>query len=156
RIILISNESSSGMKKKLSQVMEVVQMDLGAVALDSEKLKTFLYIKDKIVIGCVVSEPVSFAQRLKITEVNGDSDKHVCTVSDEKIPVICGVSRIWVSPLHRRNGIATVLLDSLRSNFVFGTTIEKDKLAFSQPTDAGQRLASSYISRQDFLVYKDT
>lgn len=36
---------------------------------------------------------------------------------------------------------------------MFGNELTRDELAFSQPTDLGQKLAMSYFQRLDYLVY---
>lgn len=45
------------------------------------------------------------------------------------------------------------MLESARANMIFGCTVDKDKMAFSQPTYDGQCLAERYCGRPDILVY---
>lgn len=55
-----------------------------------------------------------------------------------------GISRIWVCRTQRNRGIATKLLEVARANTIYGKTVEKWAMAWSQPTDSGGRLASHY------------
>ena len=80
-------------------------------------------------------------------------DGRVYYCSKESTPALVGVNRIWVLPEHRRKHVATRLLDSVRATLIYGTIVEKDQIAFTDPTPDGRRLASRYTEREDFLVY---
>ena len=64
-------------------------------------------------------------------------------------PAIMGISRIWTSNSHRRQGIAKRLLDCAASSFLYGMSIEQESIAFSQPTESGSKLASSWFGKMD-------
>ena len=81
----------------------------------------------------------------------GDDRVYYC--SREPTPACVGINRMWVLPEYRRKGVATRLLDSVRSSLIYGTIIEKDRVAFTDPTPDGRRLAAKYTDRDDFLVY---
>ena len=49
-----------------------------------------------------------------------------------------------------QRGLATALLDAAAYAAAFEVPVER--LAFSQPTELGRRLAASYTNREDFLV----
>lgn len=65
----------------------------------------------------------------------------------------CGISRIWVSPLHRRQKIATYLLRAVQVHTILGTKIPCDLIAFSAPTDDGRALARHFTQNDNFLTY---
>ena len=67
---------------------------------------------------------------------------------------MCGISHIWVDGRDRRCGVARALLDEVRRHYVTGFDVPRDKLAFSQPTALGRRLAASYSTTERFLVYE--
>lgn len=67
---------------------------------------------------------------------------------------VCGVRLVWVSLEARRQGLATKLLDCLRSQFMQGYVIQRDELAYSQPTEAGAAFIRVYSGRR-FLVYEE-
>ena len=121
-----------------------------------------------------------------------ERDKQPIELSKETISVRLGISRIWTSPTHRHQNIATALLDTAHDQCnrctggsnsaqpdlravhdmrdVSGKTqaqisasiplpemIEsKDVVAFSQPTEAGTRLARSWFGKTyGWAVYVD-
>ncbi|OAJ45010.1 hypothetical protein BDEG_28180 [Batrachochytrium dendrobatidis JEL423] len=88
--------------------VSIVDKELGAIPSDIPKTGTgqgFVCLTpDGRVKGCVLAEPIHYAH-----ESISDT-----TYSDERVDAICGISRIWVSKLDRRQGIATRLLDAVR------------------------------------------
>ncbi|RUS18899.1 ESCO1/2 acetyl-transferase-domain-containing protein [Endogone sp. FLAS-F59071] len=74
--------------------------------------------------------------------------------STKSVPAVCGISRIWVSRHQRGRGIATRLLEVVRTRFVFGCTLDRGAIAFSQPTGDGKKLAVAYVGTR-FLVYTE-
>ncbi len=84
----------------------------------------------------------------------GDSGGGVLRHDGKEYEAMCGISHIWVEASRRRRGAARALLDAVRSHFATGFEIPRDRLAFSQPTALGRRLAASYAQREDFLVYE--
>ncbi|KAI8612194.1 ESCO1/2 acetyl-transferase-domain-containing protein [Chytriomyces sp. MP71] len=94
--------------------------------------------------------PLSIA-KLTVTHAN-DQEKEIDYQSVDWMLTL-STSRIWVSKAHRLKGIAVKMLDACRRKFVFGCILDKEKMAFSQPTVAGLRLGWRYFGRRDFLVY---
>lgn len=106
-------------------------------------------------------------------------------LSAMKYPALIGVSRIWTSPSHRHQNIATTLLNTAlidhnqrakRSQLKIengdlsaypravqvghlqslGNDLGKEDLAFSQPTEAGARLARKWFGKPyGWMVYVD-
>lgn len=133
RIILIEPHDSKQHWKKVSEILAVVDRDLGLADMEmsdceNKKVninctcyfivfgknhknilcKIFLYIREKSVLGVLVTEPIKTAYRMipELIELN------CCTA--ESTPTKCGVNVIWTAMSHRRQGIATKLLDTLR------------------------------------------
>ncbi|XP_071688311.1 protein CHROMOSOME TRANSMISSION FIDELITY 7-like [Rutidosis leptorrhynchoides] len=71
----------------------------------------------------------------------------------DAVSAVCGIRAIWVTPSNRRKHVATHLLEATRKSFCLGSILENSQLAFSQPTNAGKLLASSYTNSESFLVY---
>lgn len=65
----------------------------------------------------------------------------------------CGISRIWVSPLQRRQKIATNMLRAVQVHTILGTKIPREVIAFSAPTDDGRALARHFTQNDNFLTY---
>ncbi|DBA73701.1 TPA: hypothetical protein ACH3X2_009680 [Trebouxia sp. C0005] len=76
------------------------------------------------------------------------------TDRSKAVKAVCGIKVVWVSAQARRQGIATQLLDTARCNCVAGYVVPRSQLAFSQPTQAGRRLAEQYTQTHSFLVYQ--
>ncbi|KAJ3257856.1 hypothetical protein HDU77_002500 [Chytriomyces hyalinus] len=86
------------------------------------------------------------------TDENAENANLVMAIeSNSPVPAACGISRIWVSKKHRRHGIALKLLDACRRKYLFGCVLDKESIAFSQPTMEGMRLGRKFFGRDDFL-----
>lgn len=96
---------------------------------------------------------VSIKEAYRIVQRLEPGDSQGLSYDPEPVAARCGVSRIWVAESHRRNKIATRLLDCLRKHFSYGEPIGLDKLAFSVPTAVGQQLAAAYTKTEQFLIY---
>jgi len=66
---------------------------------------------------------------------------------------VIGLSRIWVHAKYQKQGIATTMVDVIRSQFVFGEVVKKEHVALTQPTLAGKLFATNYFATSEFLVY---
>ncbi|KAF8925819.1 N-acetyltransferase esco2 [Dissophora ornata] len=174
---------SSFEKRKVKEVLKLVNKELGSVDFDPEQLdscKVFLYISGKKkVIGCVIAERIKKGfEILSLSPFDASTDDSVpptntpgataantmeaaapdhggsaifCSTVAQ--PAICGINRIWVSTLYRRQKIASRLLDAVRDRFIYACKLEMSDLAFSQPTGDGKALASQYLGTDKFLVY---
>lgn len=77
-------------------------------------------------------------------------------LASEQSPTIVGVSRIWTSKTFRRKGIANNLLDCVMNQFIYGMEIDREKVAFSQPTDMGAALAKGWFGQAEgWTVYRE-
>jgi len=115
--------------------------------------KTYLYITPhKKVGGCLIVESISEGFPL-ISEDKSISEDSSVRCSKVAKPATCGVSRIWVYREERRRGIASKMMEAVRSSFIYGFTIPKDQIAFTQPTPDGKKFFTKYIGSENFLVY---
>ncbi|KAI9281396.1 ESCO1/2 acetyl-transferase-domain-containing protein [Umbelopsis sp. AD052] len=157
RIVMVGSGSSKHELRKLGQILDLVNTELSSPTITAEHLmycKSFLYIGDKKqVLGCLVAEPIEFALRVAPSTSKLDTSAVFC--SPEKVPALCGISRIWVHPCHRGKGIATRLLNSACKLFIYGHPLDPSSIAFSQPTGDGKNLAMRYTQTSKFLVYPD-
>ena len=117
------------------------------------RFKAFLYLKGEKCVGlCLVERitsayqvadaPVPEAMQMRTSE-NASSSS--ISISDKQNVALLGVTRIWTSRAHRRQGIAVVLLDCARKHFFYGMEVTKDLIAFSQPTESGGNLAKHWF-----------
>ncbi|XP_066533299.1 N-acetyltransferase ESCO2 [Hoplias malabaricus] len=165
KIILVLPEDPKYATKKAEDVRRIADTELGfqQVSLSSpSSAKTYLFINsDRMVVGCLVAEPVRQAFRVleqpdKLRDMTKEDfmERHrawCCSTVPEK--AICGISRIWVFSLMRRKGIASRMLDTVRNSFMYGSHLTKEEIAFSDPTPDGKLFATKYCETPAFLVY---
>jgi hypothetical protein len=66
---------------------------------------------------------------------------------------VLGVKLVWTSPRHRRQRVAHRLLDSVRKSALFGSVVQVQRVAFSQPTEDGFAFAQAYCRSKLILAY---
>ena len=119
-------------------------------------MKYFLYIKDNIIIGIVISEQIKNGYLVHFDETNDDTQTIADSIQEytfQKEKALCGISKMFVLENHRKKGIAKNLVDSARMNLIYGFEIPKEEVAFSQPTLDGKIFALKYFKNDDFLIY---
>ncbi|XP_054479058.1 microtubule-associated protein futsch-like isoform X2 [Anoplopoma fimbria] len=165
KIILVLPDDPKYALKKVEEIREMVDNDLGFQQVETKcpsQTKTFLFISnDKKVGGCLIAEHIQEGYRVIEEPVpEGSEGEKVmferqrawcCSTTAE--PAICGISRIWVVNTMRRQGIASRMLECLRNNFIYGSYLSKDEIAFSDPTPDGKLFATHYFGTSQFLVY---
>uniref|UniRef100_A0A3Q3JVN8 N-acetyltransferase domain-containing protein n=1 Tax=Monopterus albus TaxID=43700 RepID=A0A3Q3JVN8_MONAL len=165
KIILVLPDDPKYALKKVEEIREMVDYDLGFQQVETKcpsQTKTFLFISnDKKVAGCLIAEHIQEGYRVIEEPVpEGSEGEKVmferqrawcCSTTPE--PAICGISRIWVVSMMRRQGIASRMLECLRNNFIYGSYLSKDEIAFSDPTPDGKLFAAHYFGTSQFLVY---
>lgn len=122
-----------------------------------DRFKVFMYLVDAKCAGFCLAEKISTAHRVESSEsgASGESNSipisksSSISISAEAEIALIGISRIWTSRIFRNKGIATMLLDCVRSNFFYGMEVPKDLVAFSQPTESGGRLAMRWFEAKD-------
>ncbi|XP_034415572.1 platelet binding protein GspB-like isoform X2 [Cyclopterus lumpus] len=165
KMILVLPEDPKYALKKVEEIREMVDNDLGFQQVETKcpsQTKTFLFISnDKKVGGCLIAEHIQEGYRvIEEPGPEGSEGEKVmferqrawcCSTTAE--PAICGISRIWVVNMMRRQGIASRMLECLRNNFIYGSYLSKDEIAFSDPTPDGKLFATHYFGTSQFLVY---
>ncbi|XP_075389390.1 N-acetyltransferase ESCO1 [Tenrec ecaudatus] len=166
RIIMVLPEDPKYALKKVDEIREMVDKDLGfqqAPLMCCSRTKTLLFISnDKRVAGCLIAEHIQRGYRVieEKLPVTGTEEEKVrferqkawcCSTLPE--PAICGISRIWVFSMMRRKKIASRMIECLRSNFIYGSYLSKEEIAFSDPTPDGKLFATQYCGTGQFLVY---
>lgn len=156
KIVLVLPRDPSYAIKKVEDVQELVDLELGfqqIVPMCPDKTKTFLFIDEKRVVGCLIAEPIKQAFRV-LSEPSATKEcSRAWRCSDVPEPAICGISRIWVFRLKRRKRIARRLVDTVRNCFMFGCFLSTNEIAFSDPTPDGKLFATKYCNTPNFLVY---
>lgn len=175
RIVIISSCDQTSHLKKLAEVKEVVDADLGFAEVQSsgveKEQQAYLFISSKKVVGYALcfqidqAYPIESdgANSLLTTDTNSNlrpddfGKKNISqswTCSSSPVSAFCGISRLWVFSENRRFNIATRLVDCIRLNFLYGCVVEKEKLAFSDPTPNGKSFAEKYMGGLRVLVFR--
>ncbi|CAH1774868.1 unnamed protein product [Owenia fusiformis] len=159
RIIVVLPTDTNCMKK-VDSVKSVVDEDLAFTNAPSpackSNMKTYMCIFNQRIIGVCIAEVITKGYRV-IQDTQSQSSTQglrawYCSSQAESAK--CGISRIWVDKGYRHQGIATRLLDAMRTNFMFSYHLSKKELAFSDPTNDGKMFAMKYTETPEFLVYK--
>ncbi|XP_055737105.1 mucin-2-like [Salvelinus fontinalis] len=165
KIILVLPDDPKYALKKVEEIREMVDNDLGFQQVETKcpsQTKTFLFVSnDKKVAGCLIAEHIQEGYRVIEEAVpEGSEGEKVmferqrawcCSTNPE--PALCGISRIWVFSMMRRRGIASRMIECLRNNFIYGSYLSKEEIAFSDPTPDGKLFATHYCGTSQFLVY---
>ena len=129
---------------------------------ECDRFKVYLLLRDKNCVGLCLAETISKANKVvepdeKMTVPQEPQAKSSSiSISKHTDPALLGISRIWTSTGHRNEGVATALLDCVAANFLYGLTIPKNQIAFSQPTESGGRLARKWFGAEyGWHVYVD-
>ncbi|CAN2390713.1 post-translational protein acetylation [Pristimantis euphronides] len=164
KIVMICPGDPKYALRKAEEVRELVDTELGfqqTILSSPSRTRTYLYVSgDKRIVGCLIAEPIKQAFRVVSEPTSSESapasvlERHrAWRCSSEAQPAICGISRIWVFALMRRKSVASRLVDTMRSSFVYGSHLTTDEIAFSDPTPDGKLFASTYCGVPNFLVY---
>ncbi|XP_036054559.1 N-acetyltransferase ESCO2 [Onychomys torridus] len=156
KIVLVLPQDPSYAIKKVEDVQELVDLELGfhqVVPMCPNKTKTFLFIDEKRVVGCLIAEPIKQAFRVLSEPSTTKECSRAWRCSNVPEPAVCGISRIWVYRLKRRKRIARRLVDTVRNCFMFGCFLSTNEIAFSDPTPDGKLFATKYCNTPNFLVY---
>jgi hypothetical protein len=128
-----------------------------------DRFRIYLYIRGNKCVGACLAERIWEAYTV-LDHTTSSSTRELpvapqsssISISTKSDPAVMGVSRIWASNQHRKQGVATRLLECARSNFLYGLRIDKEKVAFSQPTEGGGHLARKWFGCQaGWHVYID-
>ncbi|XP_053954516.1 N-acetyltransferase eco isoform X1 [Anastrepha ludens] len=148
RILRITETSHNRRHERLADILKIVDKELGfASFVIPQTFVAYLAVRKFQIVGVCLVVPLEKAN--KYINVNGTD---CCT--EEEYPAKCGISRIWVSPLHRRLHIASKLIHAVQQNTIFGEEISLDKIAFSAPTENGRMFAQKVTHLDNFLVYQ--
>lgn len=119
-----------------------------------DRYKVFLYIQDNKCGALCLVERIRTGRRVLPSSGVGESSS--ISTDLKHVPAKLGISRIWVSREMRNLGIAKGLVDAARMHFSRGVALDKEQMAWSQPTESGARLARAWFEKDDgWLVYDE-
>ncbi|RKF65360.1 putative sister chromatid cohesion acetyltransferase eco1 [Golovinomyces cichoracearum] len=85
--------------------------------------------------------------KCKKTKENNDISEVAKSKSsfEARRKVFMSVDRIWVHQKYQRKGLATIIVDEARANFLKPLVLSKDQVAVSWPTNDGAQFFSKYF-----------
>lgn len=137
----ISNRSEVRATKELLDLVNTelqAPNDCGNWLKGREFGKVFLCILNKRAIGLICLESVSEGEWLILETGN--------IVPNRKIPLVVGISRIYVARNYRRCHIGLHLLNCMKQNYLYGVELKKTDIGWSQPSEFGSKLALRFNS----------
>ncbi|XP_075167665.1 N-acetyltransferase eco-like [Haematobia irritans] len=121
RIIRLTESTALKRKERLMDVLKIVDKKRGFSSYIVPKtFVAYFAVRKMQIVGSCLVQPLEKA------------NKYMCV---DGVEAKCCISRIWVSPLHRRFHIATKLIQAVQLNTIYGEEIPLDKIAFSAPTE---------------------
>ncbi|KAH0790345.1 N-acetyltransferase eco [Histomonas meleagridis] len=134
-VLQVNENSPNNVKKFVTQIIERSSNDLGESPPLPKGWTCYLALQKPFIIGyCLIERNVEGF-----------------LLEDSTRKVICplGIARFWVSPKHRRKGVATLLVDAARQTEK--SNIPKCMVCFSEPTDLGMSFAKKYCGTNPFV-----
>jgi N-acetyltransferase len=164
-IISINNELKS-CKDNIRSILTHVLDELGSSLNCTEKNENiYLYTKEKIVLGCLITEKVPVKSLVHLTstvkstdvmtKINNEINTEENSTNNIDVPCTLGIKIIWVHRDYRRQKIANKLVDIARQRFAFGKVLKRNEIAFSQPTSDGLAFALTYCKSDKVLAYSE-
>jgi N-acetyltransferase len=137
-MLQIRPSDSYELRQKLKRIESIVDNDLGFIVSNghSSRQTAYLFVRGKKVLGVAIAETVTTAFKLK----------SCLERSNEGRKAMVGIKKIWVHHKCRNQGIASILVDVVRSKFIYGLNVPVQMLAFSSPTLAGMNFARRYVN----------
>ena len=158
-------DTEASLRQKVQQAHEICMPELGmqhhnlnsttttattTSSGGSRPLTTFLYIRQKRIVGVCTVEPISTAYRM-VTD--SERSLHPETITTSKATTqtttsqrYLGIYLLWVHKNHRRQQIAKELVETARYKTAYGWTVPPQHVAFSSPTQAGLAFAKKYYA----------
>ncbi|KAF2130122.1 sister chromatid cohesion acetyltransferas-like protein Eco1 [Dothidotthia symphoricarpi CBS 119687] len=161
---LWSQAGVAGSENATTPSAKVQTSSASASPTTGDRFKVYLYIRGQKCVGACLTERIQEAFTVleqadaseQVCRLPTDSESSSVSISTTADPAMLGISRIWTSTQQRKQGVARKLLDCARSDFLYGMVVDKEKTAFSQPTESGQNLARKWFGcRAGWHVYID-
>ncbi|WBW73299.1 mitotic cohesin N-acetyltransferase/DNA polymerase eta Eso1 fusion protein [Schizosaccharomyces osmophilus] len=148
-IYMITAESSLLDQKKAEEALNFVNEELSGEPMETigiDKYSIFLFMSGRKCLGLLLAERINSAYVISEKEDEKTFFSSAVYIKENKLQrgFLLGVSRIWVTPSRRKQGIARALLDCATSYFIYGYKISNKEIAFTQPSESGKRFILSW------------
>lgn len=159
-VSIIDRHSTLAERKKAREILAVVDEELSASEISdailwhaNENYKLYVFAvhdqrkgSGRKAIGCLLAERIQKAYQVQSC---ADKESSSLTLGVEQNDALLGIARIWTCAEYRRRGVAMRLLDLSKKTFIYGMTLETRRVAFSQPTESGGKLARAWVQHQN-------
>lgn len=146
KIYRVDTSARATAKRAVEHLMRLVNTELDAPEENcgwrdaTHKGAAFVYVRKvgaKLrAVGIVVVEKTSIAKWMGV--LSGE------LISNDQVPVLMGISRIYTARNFRMQNIAYKLLETARSSFIYGVEVKKSQVAWSQPSESGGKVADKW------------
>jgi N-acetyltransferase len=147
-IVQVDAVSRNAEKKAVEDLLELVNRELNAPAANEAwknevgQGAAYIYVVKKRAVGLLLVERVSKGRWLDT------ASGELLENAEQVDTVLMGISRIYTTKNHRRNRVATKLLNACTNHFIYGIRVEKTQIAWSQPSTLGTKLAVAWSGVQ--------
>ncbi|KAI8872016.1 hypothetical protein GQ42DRAFT_83555 [Ramicandelaber brevisporus] len=165
-MIAVNNRTPLRILRKAGEVLDMANAELGSVVFDVTReltgdMKLYLALTKttRKAVGCVLVERLDRATHSISETMSSNSSPcpaATTTVGPSTPFPVCGIARIWVAGQVRRCKLATLMVDNILRHFVYGMTLQRDQLAFSQLTMKGSAFSQAYMQGKHVTVYTNT
>jgi N-acetyltransferase len=127
-------------------------IDLALIWRDDDKppAKLFILIRNNRAVSAGLFESITSGQAFVKYQIEEDEFGPWPSIVAEYEEVevrrkaTMGVAKIWTSENHRREGYATLVVDTARHYFAGGIIVPKEDIAYTSPTDDGKAFICEY------------
>ncbi|KAK6456776.1 ESCO1/2 acetyl-transferase-domain-containing protein [Scheffersomyces xylosifermentans] len=146
--IIAIDKSNKKQVQKTSQMLDMVNRELNAPTDSGEWMnpgiessRAFVVVIENKAVGLCTTDTISDVQKQSRWMVHRTQSIVPKQVNkNSKI----GISRIWVASSWRRYGLAEAMLQVVLTNSIYGVSLAKSQIAFSQPSHSGGLLAKKF------------
>ncbi|KAI5951371.1 ECO1 [Candida jiufengensis] len=142
--IIVIDKTNKRQIEKVDKILKMVNQELNATE-DSKQWRNLNFKNSKAFVIVINNKAVGLCTTDTITEGKWMIFKNQKLVPNQTISgVKIGISRIWISPRWRQLGLGLKLLKFVTENSIYGQSLFKNQIAFSQPSSNGGKLAKSF------------
>ena len=134
-IIYVDEKSKASLQDLVHRAIKRAAEDLGDAPPLPSRWKCYLMQVKTSAVGFVL--------------VENDVNSYLQSNPEKIIRSKVGILRMWVVARHRREGVATTLVDAARHRE--DGVVTKGSVAFSEPTDAGLAFARNYCGIEPLI-----
>jgi N-acetyltransferase len=148
KIVRIDGMSRLAERTVVEELLDTANRELGAPTGNDSwrqagKGAAFVFVVDSRAIGFVSVERVTHGSYV---------DLSTGQLRPGRVPATMGISRLYVSKRFRGRGVALELVQTAAATFVYGSDVPPCRVAWTQPSTTGTRVALRFCPNPDGIV----